>query len=634
MPDFYNPIYYSIIKKKFLRHGFSGIEDVQINFSQLHQDLFVLCALNGKRQGFYLEIGAHEPIFISNTYLLEHVFGWSGVSLELDEGMCKRHAEMRTSPCLNLDALKVDYLHLLGRYDAPEVIDYLSLDIDPPQNSLRALKMLPHDKFRFRVITFEHDFSFGGARERLESREFLSSLGYVLAVADVSWDDHIVEDWWLDPKNLEMEVISGLMSDNSRNNLHDRYFYDFPSTRHVAPAIQPDLPDISCQRVDLAVNGWIGINHSYALVNQWQLREFLRYPLEIRHNQQPFYVSNWNNKENASGLPSDVHSSLSTIKSLGPNEKVECSYGITYPIDLSDTGADSQFVFATTEFGDIPPEQFFKGDTVDECMRRNSFSLVTPSEWSKRGLVRYGFDQERIFVIPHGFSAELFKPIEPGLRRALRKALGLSEGEFVLLNVSCMTGNKGIDLLLRAYASLRSKYPFLRLVLKDQSNLYGITFSQLLETFRSANLDLDFNDELLGSIVPMSKNLPLDQLSALYGVADLYVSPYRAEGFNLPVLEAAACGTPVIVTKGGSTDDFFSPSMGLQVEGLFKESVWKEGPRKGMTKVSIEPDFGSLVAAIESMVQRRDSLAFNPREAALPFEWKRIGKQLKDLMLP
>tara|TARA_B100000965_G_C19017406_1_gene509470 strand:+ start:55 stop:294 length:240 start_codon:yes stop_codon:yes gene_type:complete len=56
------------------------------------------------------------------------------------------------------------------------------------------------------------------------------------------------------------------------------------------------------------------------------------------------------------------------------------------------------------------------------------------------------------------------------------------------------------------------------------------------------------------------------QLIELYNITDCYVSPYRAEGFNLTPLEAAASGIPIIVTKGGSTDDYFNSQLGLQIE--------------------------------------------------------------------
>ena len=56
-------------------------------------------------------------------------------------------------------------------------------------------------------------------------------------------------------------------------------------------------------------------------------------------------------------------------------------------------------------------------------------------------------------------------------------------------------------------------------------------------------------------------DMPPDEIAALYHMADCYVSPYKGEGFNLPVLEAMASGLPVVVTAGGSTDDFiYRPS--------------------------------------------------------------------------
>jgi glycosyltransferase involved in cell wall biosynthesis len=58
----------------------------------------------------------------------------------------------------------------------------------------------------------------------------------------------------------------------------------------------------------------------------------------------------------------------------------------------------------------------------------------------------------------------------------------------------------------------------------------------------------------------------MDQMNVMYGIADCYVSPYRAEGFNLPVLEAMVCGTPVIVTRGGATEDFIDGELSRSID--------------------------------------------------------------------
>ena len=77
---------------------------------------------------------------------------------------------------------------------------------------------------------------------------------------------------------------------------------------------------------------------------------------------------------------------------------------------------------------------------------------------------------------------------------------------------------------------------------------------------------------MLSNIIVISKNLTLKELSELYGSCDAYVSSYRAEGFNMPPLEAAACGIPAILTSGGSTDDYYDPSFvwRLRVRKNFK----------------------------------------------------------------
>lgn len=70
------------------KYKFDGIEDIKINHSKHFQDMFVLSAHKGKRNGFYLEIGSGGPFVHNNTALLETKFGWKGISIDINDGLC------------------------------------------------------------------------------------------------------------------------------------------------------------------------------------------------------------------------------------------------------------------------------------------------------------------------------------------------------------------------------------------------------------------------------------------------------------------------------------------------------------------------------------------------------------------
>ena len=71
------------IKNLFLKNKRSKIK----SFSQAGQDKFVLKMLNNKKNGKYIEIGAFDPIKISNTYILEKEYNWSGFSLDIEQNV-------------------------------------------------------------------------------------------------------------------------------------------------------------------------------------------------------------------------------------------------------------------------------------------------------------------------------------------------------------------------------------------------------------------------------------------------------------------------------------------------------------------------------------------------------------------
>ena len=203
---------------------FKGLKNIEQNYSQVFQDLFVLTCLDGKKDGTYLEIGAGDPIYGNNTYLLSQL-GWEGISIDLDpEQISKWKLKRQTDKCFCLNSLKINYSQLLKENNLPNKIDYLQIDVDPVSNTYKTLLKIPFDKIEFSVITFEHDYYVDETRSyRNLSRKYLQEKGYELVISNVSPDDNTpFEDWYLNPKYVDENTIKQLKTkDNQITNINN-----------------------------------------------------------------------------------------------------------------------------------------------------------------------------------------------------------------------------------------------------------------------------------------------------------------------------------------------------------------------------------------------------------------------------
>lgn len=199
---------------KKLRFEFQGSENIEKNYSQSFQDLFVLSALKGKRNGLYLEIGAQEPFYQNNTALLETEFGWKGISIEIREDLCKMFRDQRKNEILCEDATKINYSDLLERFNQGTIFDYLQLDCEPSKTTYDIMLLIPFEKYKFALITYEHDHyvDLTNSYKNL-SREYLESKGYKLLVSDVSLNEYATfEDWWYHPDLIDEDIVQKMQS--------------------------------------------------------------------------------------------------------------------------------------------------------------------------------------------------------------------------------------------------------------------------------------------------------------------------------------------------------------------------------------------------------------------------------------
>jgi hypothetical protein len=163
------------------------------SYSQAGQDKWVLSLFEHGYKGTFLDIGCSKPKEINNTYLLE-LNGWDGVSIDLLD--YSKEWQSRKTKFVQLDALTCDYKPL-----GPDVIDYLSLDIEGEGHRFAALKRVIMSGLIFKCITIEHDIYRGYLHSEAEpQRELLTLSGYKLVKQNVSHKGLPFEDWWINPK--------------------------------------------------------------------------------------------------------------------------------------------------------------------------------------------------------------------------------------------------------------------------------------------------------------------------------------------------------------------------------------------------------------------------------------------------
>ena len=170
---------------------------------------------------------------------------------------------------------------------------------------------------------------------------------------------------------------------------------------------------------------------------------------------------------------------------------------------------------------------------------RRARRVIAISESTRQDLVeRLRVPPDRVDVIYCGTDS-MFRPLEAEAVDHFRRERGLPE-QFVLF-VGTLEPRKNVELLIRAYARWRpgnSGAP--KLVIAGARGWY---YEQIFRTAEAMGLT---GDVLFpGYVAP-------EELPLLYNAAGLFVYPSLFEGFGLPVLEAMACGTPVICSNVSS----------------------------------------------------------------------------------
>ena len=186
----------------------------------------------------------------------------------------------------------------------------------------------------------------------------------------------------------------------------------------------------------------------------------------------------------------------------------------------------------------MPGQHKFLHTLSHKMFLRNSLRradrLIAISEFTKREIVRLFPQYEGKISVALGAVSPGFVPIDDNvLLENVRSKHHLPE-RFILF-VGTLEPRKNISGLLRAYSSIRAQIPHRLVVVGGRGWKYSDVFDLIQK--------LDLSDSVL-----FTDYIPLEELPAVYSLAEIFCYPSFYEGFGLPVLEAMACGTPVVTS--------------------------------------------------------------------------------------
>ncbi len=380
----------------------------------------------------------------------------------------------------------------------------------------------------------------------------------------------------------------------------------------------------------ITVEGWRQLPHSYSLVNHYQLRQLLRHDhVSIYHRDLPLLTPSWNC---TSGLHDAVDETLVMAIPEPPAEFVaDVTYRIGCPFDFTPGLSRRTVMFAATEFGCVLPSTL-RDRTLAGFGTRLADSgtlIATPTEWSRQGLIASGAAAGQVVVVPHGMDPEIFKALEPAVREHLRQALGWQDTFVFFSNGLMWRRRHGIEYLLQAFSRVVERHPHVRLVIKGREDL----FSAKTEITAVANATLQGRalEQTLSRLAYHGDSLAAREIAVFYQCADAYVSTSQAEGFNLPVLEAAACGLPVICPALGPTTEFADPGYTLAIESSMATTTLED-----QTAQIVVPDLDHLIELMNAVVEREAfrtlARAEGWQRAHAEFTWEHVIARLLPLL--
>jgi len=242
-----------------------------------------------------------------------------------------------------------------------------------------------------------------------------------------------------------------------------------------------------------------------------------------------------------------------------------------------------------------------------------AFHRIVFSKFGERMVHEAGLDCD---YVPLGVDTNLFKPMD---KREAREKLGWPQDRFIVGMVGVNQGHpnrKAWPSHIDAFAEFKKRHPDAWFYLHtnvDEQSKGGANITALLEKNAFAKEDYAVCDQFSNLL-----GFPPDHLVAAYNAMDVHILVSMGEGFGLPILEAQACGTPVIVGDWTAMNELCFD--GWKVPRSEAEPMWI--PLLG--SYQFQPRVGAIVDALELAYRTSGSRGQEARNGAMRYDADRV----------
>lgn len=400
-----------------------------------------------------------------------------------------------------------------------------------------------------------------------------------------------------------------------------------PAPRTLVKEPRVKIEVVEEEKLKVLVQGWFDIPHSYAIVALNHIASMIEQGVDVYLQAMPYHNTSWKPVPVEELLSAKALALFKKAKEWN-REEVDVVLRVVCENEsemLSDVPTVCFYTAETQLFNEQNSNRFIQLTKLGQIVP------LTPSEWSAKAL---SVHKVHSHIIRHGVDTELFNSSREKRNQVRKEWLGLdaTSTSRVFLHVGAMTGSKNVGGILKGFYDLVvNDQADVYLILKGMGDLYQsreLVRSALQTKITAGDIDQSKWDQFVKKRVKACyTRMSVVDLANLYKASDVYVSPYMAEGFNLPVLEAVACGLPIVVTEGGPVQEWNIPAKQM----IYLESALDMDHRGTFYTLSDKEVYRGMQEALErfQMGQIIDSSSFIKNNS---LTWTGVTKQLITLL--